>query len=144
MRQLFLFIAIFLLGTATVVAEPSNFRVGVGAIKLDSQWGGELFAEYPQNNHTASRFSLYYANDDYRIKGVEAQLFWGIGLAEPGFRLYTGPSWHYEKTKKSDHAWALQLGTGWQYRAITLDYSVSARDRHADVLVQRILFSYRF
>src|SRR5690606_37524824 len=122
-------------------AEPTNFRAGIGAFALDighapaglpdgSQTGFSLFGEFPQSNHTASRFILYRIDggDGVRLTGGETQLMWGMGLAQPGFRLYTGPAWHYDRmrvTRSGGHdtrtfnGWGWQIGTGWQYRAVT-------------------------
>ncbi|UZK03423.1 hypothetical protein [Venatoribacter cucullus] len=160
-------------------AEPTNFRAGIGAFALDighapaglpdgSQTGFSLFGEFPQSNHTASRFILYRIDggDGVRLTGGETQLMWGMGLAQPGFRLYTGPAWHYDRmrvTRSGGHntrtfnGWGWQIGTGWQYRAVTLDVAATFRDRHdynretrraglpkGDVWTHNLLLSYRF
>ena len=72
--------------------------------------------------------------------GGETQVMWGVGLAQPGFRLYTGnrpgtmsvcgfPA-SAATTPDTFNGWGWQIGTGWQYRAVTLDIAATFRDRH--------------
>lgn len=134
----------------STMAEPTNFRVGIGSFMADTDpaatymptdknRGFSLFAEMPQSDNTASRFIYYRLKEDNKQTiGFETQLMWGIGLSTPGFRLYTGPAWHHEKTRvaraSSNHqvfnGWGWQLGTGYQYKALTLDISATLRDNH--------------
>lgn len=136
--------------TALTQAEPTNFRVGAGLFSADtdpapaymptsSDQGFSLFAEMPQSDNTATRFILYRLDkDDKQTFGFETQLMWGIGLSQPGFRAYTGPAWHREKTKVNRpgtnhqvfNGWGWQLGAGYQYQAITLDLTATLRDSH--------------
>lgn len=129
--------------------KTTNFRVGVGSVYLDvdpgaaylpssDETGYSLFAEFPQSNHAASRFVMYRMHDnDKDLTGFETQLMWGWGLAEPGFRLYTGPAWHREKilvdrnsgsSTRFFNGWGWQIGTGFQIGAITLDVAATWRD----------------
>lgn len=159
--------------------KPTNFRVGAGVFQADignapsylpnaEQQGFSLFAEFPQSNHTASRFILYRLNgeDDIQLQGGETQLMWGWGLAEPGLRIYSGPAWHYEKMlvqrAAGDHyrvfnGWGWQFGIGAQFDAITLDLAATMRDpkdynsenlqagaSKGDVWTHNLLLSYRF
>ncbi len=176
LRTLFL-LSVILMSSA-VTADTTNFRAGIGGFALDvahaapglpdgNQYGLSLFGEFPQSNHTASRFILYRMDQDgVTMTGGETQLMWGMGLAEPGFRLYTGPAWHYEKIRlpraggsstRTFNGWGWQIGTGWQYRAVIVDYAVTARDSHdynkenrragqatGDVWSHNLLLSYRF
>lgn len=165
--------------SAADTKEPTNFRAGVGVFQADignapaylpngEQQGFSLFAEFPQSNHAASRFILYCLNgeDDVQLQGGETQLMWGWGLAEPGFRIYTGPAWHYEKMlvqrAAGDHyrvfnGWGWQLGIGAQFAAITIDLAATLRDpddynheniqagaKEGDVWTHNLLLSYRF
>lgn len=159
-------------------AEPSNFRLGVGSFVLDiehapagiadgSQMGGAIVAEFPQSNYAGSRFIAYRIDTDgVKVKGGETQLMWGYGLAQPGVRIYTGPTWHYERMEvpraggiktRTFKDWGWQLGTGFQFRAVTLDYAISLRDNgqyktenaragvsNGDVWTHTLLLSYRF
>lgn len=141
------------LATATV-AEPSNLRVGVSRTVLDidpaasylttsDNVGMAVFAEFPQSNHTSSRFVLYRIHEDGNasqrkdVTGFETQLMWGWGLAEPGFRIYTGPAWHREKilversgSRKTRffNGWGWQLGLGVQQGPITVEFAATWRD----------------
>lgn len=168
-----------LLAPVIASAEPTNFRVGIGAFQADvsstsqglpngQHTGHSLFGEFPQNNYTASRFIMYslQGHDGLRLYGAETQLMWGIGLAQPGFRLYTGPAWHYEKMKVPStgssrthtlNGWGWQVGTGVQYQAITVDVAATYRDQDdynklnqrlghqkSDAWVYNLLLSYRF
>lgn len=173
-----LLIALMSLLPLTLWAGDTNFRAGAGIFIPDvahaaqglpdgNQSGFSLMGEFPQSNHTASRFILYRVNEEgIDMTGGETQLMWGTGLAQPGFRLYTGPAWFYEKNRlprvngtstRTFNGWAWQAGTGWQYRDITLDYAASWRDNHdyarenrqagratGDVWVHNLLLSYRF
>lgn len=136
--------------SALTMAEPTNFRVGVGSFMSDtdpapvympsnSEQGFSLFAEMPKSDNTATRFIYYHLSDNNKhMVGFETQLMWGIGLSQPGFRLYTGPAWHREKTRvargTSKHqvfnGWGWQLGAGYQYQALTLDVAATLRDSH--------------
>lgn len=144
-----LWMAAALLGASAVtLSEPTNFRVGVGSFQLDSDpapaylpdnsdTGFSLFAEMPQSNHTATRFMLYRIDQDDKFSsGFQTQLMWGIGLSQPGFRAYTGPSWHHEKNRITRagknhqvfNGWGWQLGLGYQYKSVTLDLAATVRD----------------
>jgi len=185
--------ALALASVATgVTAEPSNLRIGVGSAVLDINPGPDylpdtdtkglaIFAEYPQSNHAASRFILYRIHDDgsdagndrQDVTGFATQLMWGWGLAEPGFRVYTGPSWHRDKmlVKRPDgyktrimNGWGWHLGLGYQLDAITVDIAGEWRDPDdyrlenqrpeakaaginddtPDVLFYNLMISYRF
>jgi hypothetical protein len=151
--------AFLLLLTASVFApisvaeiassEPTNFRLGIGMLRYDvhpapdympdgRHTGVTLMAEFPQNNYHGSRFIIYSQDDDdVSFWGYETQLLMGYGLANPGFRIYTGPAWHREvikverdgrKNPQIFNGWGWQLGTGWQYRAITIDVAATYRD----------------
>lgn len=161
------------------MAEPSNFRLGVGSFRADTdpapaymptdkEQGYSLFAEMPQSDNTATRFIYYRLDDnDKQTIGFETQLMWGIGLSEPGFRVYTGPAWHREKTSIARsgknhqvfNGWGWQLGVGYQYKALTLDLAATLRDNHdyytenkragldddkPTSYISNILISYRF
>lgn len=175
-----LWMAAALIGASTaVMAEPTNFRVGVGSFQLDSDpapaympdnsdTGLSLFAEMPHSDHAATRFQAYRIDQDgKRTTGFETQLMWGIGLSQPGFRAYTGPGWHYEKTRVNRpgkrhqvfNGWGWQLGVGYQYKAVTVDLTGSIRDPHdyrtenrraglgkktPSVYTTSLLISYRF
>jgi len=167
--------------SADSATEFTNFRVGVSATSLDVSPGADympahddhgfgVFAEFPQSNHAASRFVIYQINNDEKdVSGFETQLMWGWGLAEEGFRLYTGPAWHREKiairrTGTSSHTgvfngWGWQIGTGYQLGAITLDVAGTYRDdqdyrnenrrggasgSRPDVWLTNAMISYRF
>ncbi|ASP40081.1 hypothetical protein CHH28_15975 [Bacterioplanes sanyensis] len=162
------YFAVLLLLSLTATAEPTNFRVGAGIWQLSidpgapshDDTGYALLAEFPQSEHAGSRFLVYGMNgqQDYLVRGVETQLFWGWGLASPGFRLYTGPAWHWQKSRaqNSSHithnGWGWHIGTGWQWRAITLDLTASYRipddydqdGQSVDVTTSALLLSYRF
>lgn len=155
-------------------ADIRNFRVGLGWLNVDIQpspltpkrdHGVTVFAEYPQNNYTASRFIMYRldAAGRDRLRGFETQLMWGYGLAQPGIRLYTGPAWHYETwhNQQQEHrfnGWGWQLGGGFQFQAITIDVAATYRhpsDYHRfnrrqgiphkpDPIFSNLLISYRF
>jgi len=167
-----------MLFSATASAEPTNFRVGAGLFQSDtnpapdympdnSQRGYSLFAEMPQSDHTATRFMLYRLSDDNKqLIGYETQLMWGIGLSQPGFRIYTGPAWHRETIRverpgashRTFNGWGWQAGFGFQYRAITLDVAATLRDNSdyysenkkaglsdkPDSYISNLLISYRF
>ena len=130
-------------------AEPTNFRVGAGLLKYDvhpapdympdfRQSGVTLFAEFPQDNYHGSRFLLYSLDeDDTSLWGYETQVMIGYGLAQPGFRIHTGPAWHREvidvrRNGKADpqifNGWGWQLGTGYQIEAITIEVAATYRD----------------
>lgn len=178
-HRLLLSSALFLVAASPVtLAEPSNLRIGVGGFVLDvehapagiadgSQVGGAIFAEFPQSNYAGSRFIAYRIDTDgIKVKGGETQLMWGYGLAQPGLRIYTGPTWHYERMEvpraggvktRTFKDWGWQIGAGVQYQAITLDYAISLRDNgqyktenaragvaNGDVWTQTLLLSYRF
>jgi hypothetical protein len=137
------------LAATQATAEPTNFRVGLGYTALDvepaadylptrEERGFSLFAEYPQSNQAASRFIVYRVHEDGKdLTGFETQLMWGWGLAKPGFRLYAGPAWHREKilVSRGDssrtrffNGWGLQIGTGYQLGAVTVDIAGTWRD----------------
>lgn len=159
--------------------EFTNFRVGVGGYAADlsnapqympdsDQPGFAVFAEFPQSNVAASRFILYRVNgeDGLKLQGGETQLMWGWGLAKEGPRIYTGPTWHYEKMQvprgsseryKVFNGWGWQLGAGYQFRAVTLDFAFGWHDnqdynkendraglKDGDYTTQSLLLSYRF
>ncbi|MDF1764030.1 MAG: hypothetical protein P1U57_11520 [Oleibacter sp.] len=100
--------------------------------------GITLMAEFPQDNYHGSRFIIYSLNDgDVDLWGYETQMMLGYGLAQPGPRIYTGPAWHREviavqrngtRNDKIFNGWGWQLGTGWQYQAITIDIAATYRD----------------
>lgn len=148
--------------------EPTNFRVGVGSWQLsidpgqpDSDDRGiALMAEFPQSEHAGSRF-LYYrqqGEQGYWLHGVETQLFWGWGLNQPGWRLFSGPSWYWQKSHSDQQShqvhngWGWHLGTGWQWQALILDVSASYRlpdeyrvnGKTPDVTTTNLMLSYRF
>ena len=170
---------LFLLGLSltNASAEPTNFRVGLGLTTMhispapdylpDSRDQGiSIYAESPQSNNAGSRFFIYGINgdDDAQVRGMETQLMWGWGLAEPGWRLYTGPAWHWEKfkTNRNNHqvmnGWGWHIGTGYQFNAITVDIAATYRDPHEylaenkragenttpDSVLTHVLISYRF
>lgn len=160
-------------------AEPTNFRLGTGLFQASfdnapvwmpesSDQGFTLFAEFPQSANAGSRLLLYRINgeDGRRMEGGETQLMWGMGLNEPGLRLYTGPAWHYEnirvartsgsKTRRFN-GWGWHAGAGVQYRAVTLDIATTWRvpddydseakragEQGGDVFTFSLLTSYRF
>ena len=157
-------------------SEPIPLRLGIGLLQINIQdapkhapnhrnFGGLVFAEYSESNHAGSRFIIYnYDHKEAHLTGVETQLLFGYGLANQGLRAYTGPTWfiehlHMPHSKKS-HTFkglAWQIGLGWQYRAITLDYAVSMRQRRSyerhfsddniqigEVFNQKLLLSYHF
>lgn len=155
-------------------ADYSNFRVGLGWLKVDmepsplaqkSDDGITLFAEFPQTNYTASRFLIYRLDgtNDTRLRGFETQLMWGYGLAQPGLRLYTGPAWHrdsWHHTGQSQRfqGWGWHLGSGIQYQAITVDITATYRrandyrryhrrqgiHNQSAPILGNVLISYRF
>jgi len=178
-RSVLLTLSLFTAMTATAAGDHSNFRVSTGVYSANlsngPQWmpdndqmGFAVFAEFPQSNIAASRFILYRVNgeDGLKLQGGETQLMWGWGLADTGPRIYTGPTWHYEKMQvqrgNSDHfrvfnGWGWQLGVGYQLRAITLDYAFGWHDnqdyndensyagtKDGDYTTQSLLLSYRF
>lgn len=172
-----LFSLISFASSAAVTSEP-QFKLGVGAygMKLkhspqglpDNDFGGSIFAEYAQNNYAGSRFILYNIDkDEVSAHGGEVQLLLGYGLANNGFRIYTGPTWHIEHMhlpRANDttisstlKGWAWQVGTGLQYRAIGIDYAFGLRANQAyknenrrvgnpngNMYTHSILLSYRF
>ncbi|WP_221795400.1 hypothetical protein [Oceanobacter mangrovi] len=144
-----LLLSTFSATAAAADSEPTNFRVGVTSTALDvspsapsfpdsSQRGFGLYAEFPQSNHAASRFIWYRIHDDDQdVTGFETQLMWGWGLAQPGFRLYTGPAWHRDKVliqrTAGSHTgifngWGWQIGTGYQLGPVILDVAATFRD----------------
>lgn len=174
-----LIISFMLLMMASLIqAEPTNFRAGVSLFRSNTspapdympgnkEKGYSLFAEMPQSNNTATRLIIYHLDDqDKHMQGFETQLMWGIGLAEPGFRLYTGPAWHREgikinrpgKSYQVFNGWGWQLGTGFQFRAITLDLAATFRDnrdyhsenkragldKKPESIISNLMISYRF
>jgi len=149
MRTLILASAISVLSLAVVADEPTNFRVGLGMLRYDvhpapdympdaRHTGLTLMAEFPQDNYHGSRFIIYSQDDgDVSLWGYETQVMVGYGLAEPGFRIYTGPAWHREviNTQRKGYSdpqifngWGWQLGTGYQLGAVTLDVAATYRD----------------
>ena len=68
---------------ASTMAEPTNFRVGIGSfiadtdpapayMPSDKELGFSLFAEMPQSNNTATRFMYYRVDqDDKQTIGFE-------------------------------------------------------------------------
>ena len=166
--------------SAAAQAEPTNFRVGAGlyTASFDNapEWmpetsdkGMALIAEFPQSANAGSRLMIYRVNgeDGRRLEGAETQLMWGIGLNQPGFRAYTGPAWHYENIRvpaasgntrfRRFNGWGWHLGTGVQYKAVTLDLAATWRvaDDYTneaerggmdggDVFTYSLLTSYRF
>lgn len=133
----------------TPTSEPTNFRLGIGMLRYDvhpapnympdaRHTGITLMAEFPQDNYHGSRFIIYSQDDDnVSFWGYETQLLMGYGLAKPGFRIYTGPAWHREvikverdgrKIPEIFNGWGWQIGTGWQYKAVTLDIAATYRD----------------
>jgi len=135
--------------TYTAQAEPTNFRVGLGLLKYDvhpapdympdfRHSGITLSAEFPQDNYHGSRFIIYSMDDgDTSLWGYETQMMIGYGLAQPGFRIHTGPAWHREvievqRNGQSDpeifNGWGWQLGTGYQYKALTIEVAATYRD----------------
>jgi len=164
---------------APIQAEPTNFRVGLGMLRYDvhpaadympdfRNTGFTFSAEFPQDNYVGSRFIVYREDDDdVSLWGYETQLMWGYGLAQPGFRIYTGPAWHREvirsqangsRQQRVFNGWGWQLGTGWQIGAITLDVAATYRDPKdyrdenkragnnviPDPILSNVLVSYRF
>lgn len=154
---------------------PGPLRLGIGATGLNFQRAidgvpdGKLvnavvFAEFSQNNYTATRFMLYRGtHKDTNLYGGETQLLLGYGLAKAGPRIYTGPTWHAEHLHIADldfshsyRGWGWQAGLGWQYKAIALDYSLGIRDNgrynstlkplgfKGKVLHNSVLLSYKF
>lgn len=130
------------------IAEPTNFRLGLGMLRYDispstdytpkfEQTGVSLLAEFPQDNLHGSRFIIYSQNqDDTEVWGFETQMLLGYGLAQPGGRIYTGPTWYREVMRTevgstSDsrvfNGWGWQLGTGWQYQRFTVDIATTYR-----------------
>lgn len=139
----------FILLSASAVAEPTNFRAGLGMLRYDvtpapdympsaRDTGLTLMAEFPQSNYHGSRFILYALDSDTTgLWGYETQMLLGFGLAQPGFRVYTGPAWHREVIKRQTaqgadpvvfNGWGWQAGIGWQYQAVTLDLAATYRD----------------
>lgn len=136
----------------TAQAEPTNFRVGTGLVKSDTdpapaympsdqQVGNSIFAEMPHSENTATRFIMYRVSSEGKsLSGFETQLMWGVGLDDTGPRLYTGPAWHRENIEvvstlgnRKDrvfNGWGWQLGAGMQYKAVTIDLAVTLRDSH--------------
>lgn len=149
----FYFIAALLISlfSHTSMAADTQLKIGVGAygMKLkhtpaglpNNDFGGSIFAEHTQNNYAGSRFVIYNIdNDEVSAHGVEAQLLLGYGLAQNGLRLYTGPTWHMEhmhlprngSTNSSTlKGWAWQVGTGVQYKSVSLDYAFGLRANQA-------------
>lgn len=136
-------------GIASADGEYTNFRVGTSLTRLtinpgadylpdSSDRGVSLFAEYPQSNHAASRFTVYRVHNDGKdLTGFETQLMWGWGLAKEGFRLYSGPAWHREKIlvdrggnskTRFFNGWGWQIGSGYQLGAVTFDIAATWRD----------------
>lgn len=159
--------------------EYTNFRVGLGALRYDIHPGAEympdgqstgvtLMAEFPQDNYHGSRFIVYKLNGEGEdVWGFETQMLLGYGLAQPGFRIHTGPAWHREFITTDDdgssdpelfNGWGWQAGVGWQFAAITLELAATYRDpqdyrnenRRAgvsgkpDPLLTNLFVSYRF
>lgn len=129
--------------------EQSFFRLGLGVSNLNMQIDDSsvyrkqaqsalIFAEFAATNHSATRFLAYrFDQQGLKLYGAETQLLWGYGLATPGLRLYTGPTAHLEhahlpqgKHSATLKAFAWQVGLGWQYKNIALDYSFRVRDNH--------------
>ena len=154
--RLFISTLVFAGATASVTAEPTNFRVGLAATQLNIAPGPDyvtnsddagfaVFAEFPQSDNAASRFIVYRIHDDGSttqndrkdVTGFETQLMWGWGLSKPGIRFYTGPAWHREKmlVERSGryktrilNGWGWQLGAGYQFGPIILDLATTWRD----------------
>lgn len=168
-------------GIAPVSAEDTNFRLGIGRYTLNADpseavsadgnkahHGWSISGEMPQSEHTASRAIVYHIDDErVRTTGIEMQIQWGIGLASPGFRLYTGPAFFFENTKvlqADDHSFshnsdfALSAGTGYQWNDWVVDFNYQLRparsyhkilrdrgnDDDAHVYSTNINLAYRF
>lgn len=166
--------------SSATAADQSQFRLGVGAygMKLkysvdglpDNDFGSSLFAEYSENNYSGSRLVVYSIKDDDKdiaAHGAEVQLLLGYGLANNGFRIYTGPTWHIEHMHlpRADDSsishtfkgWAWQIGTGVQYKRFAIDYAFGLRNNQSykhesrqagnpggGMYTQNILLGYRF
>ena len=159
--------------------EYTNFRVGAGALRYDIHPGGEsmpngrdtgvtFLAEFPQDNYHGSRFIVYKLNGDgVSSWGFETQMMLGYGLAQPGFRIHTGPAWHREfihvrrdgtSDEKLFNGWGWQLGIGWQFDAVTFELAATYRDpydyenenrragidQRPDPILTNLFVSYRF
>ncbi|GGY34951.1 hypothetical protein GCM10011297_05030 [Bacterioplanes sanyensis] len=160
---------LLLLCWVTVQAQDyTNFRVGGGIWQFSvdpghpdhSDYGYALMAEFPQSEHAGSRFLVVGLNGEqgFLLRGVESQLYWGWGLASPGWRLYSGPTWHWQKARHASsrhqvhNGWGWHLGTGFQWRALTIDIAAGYRladDYRRDgktptVMTSSVIASYRF
>ena len=176
MRLIFSLFLFTIFSVPTLAAEPTNFRVGLGALNYslessqsgtpDTQLSGlTLLAEYPQDNYHGSRFILYHTDEQNQQSwGYETQLMLGCGLAQPGFRIHTGPAWHREFVYLKDdteffNGWGWQLGVGWQQQAVTLELAATYRDpqdyekayksahqsdSNIDPILGNLFVSYRF
>ena len=129
------------------LADEPHLRLGVGTYGMtlkhtppglpNNDFGGSIFAEHTQNNYAGSRFVMYNIdNNEVSAHGVEAQLLLGYGLAHNGLRIYTGPTWHMEHmhvprdggtASSTFKGWAWQVGTGVQYKSVSLDYAFGLR-----------------
>lgn len=157
-------------------AESGTVRLGLGASHFEMRDGPQgapsgipltsiIFAEFAQSNYAASRFKLYHQDSqDTHLTGAETQLLLGYGLADPGLRIYTGPTWHLEHLhlppsdqSHSTRGWALQTGIGYQIGSVAVDYAFSWRDKTPynrlarrqgykfdSVVEQTLLISYQF
>lgn len=174
-----IYLGIFLglsLSTHLTYADTSSLlRLGIGASTLDFKHaskgipdgktvGSVIFAEYAQDNYSATRLMFYRTDSNStRLYGGETQLLLGYGLATDGIRIYTGPTWHLEhlhipqiELSESFHGFGWQLGLGWQYRSIAFDYSAAIRDNRrykshfkaygadSSVYQHNLLLSYKF
>ncbi len=180
MRNAAIALSLLSLSLPLAAAEDfTNFRVGVGAMHYDINPGAEympdgedlgitLMAEFPQDNYHGSRFIIYKLNaEGVDVWGFETQMLLGYGLAQPGFRLHTGPAWHREFIRTDDNGssdpelfngWGWQLGTGWQFAAVTVELAATYRDpndyenenhrggvnKRPDPILTNLFISYRY
>ena len=176
----FLFVSLFFLSASLASSlsfadSPGPFRLGVGTgnihfhhapqgIPDGDTYAAMVFAEFAQNNYHATRLMAYrFDSDDTNLKGAETQLLIGYGLAKQGPRIYTGPTWYFERMQLTTndranfHGFGWQAGIGWQYRAFAVDYSFGVRDNHpyhkkmkkigydaSHIFQNNLLFSYHF
>jgi len=149
--SLFLLVLMQLPMVSQAAEHDSNFRLSLGryitsvdpsaSYSSDDQkqhFGWSIAGEMPQSNYTASR-AIFYAIDDDRLgaSGLEMQIMWGYGLAQPGFRIYAGPGFFFEhRTDRSAASdkfntyrdFAISAGTGFQYKRMILDLNYQYRD----------------
>lgn len=141
----------FSLFTPSSLADEPRLTLGTGVYGMKLQhspqglpnndFGVSVFAEHTQNNYAGSRFVMYNIDDDeVSAYGAEFQLLLGYGLTHNGLRIYTGPTWHIEHIhlpranttiSHTFKGWAWQVGTGLQYKAISIDYAFGLRANQA-------------